>query len=479
MPAAEIRWPLSSAPGVEAVESAGRLLNMYCEMVPTREQRPIWRSSPGLTRRANIETHSHCRGLFPFGTTLFVVLDERLWKLTASGTTYTATNLGALAGSDQVTIARNNKSPTADVMLVCEAGIFTLTTGGAPSSFSDADLPGSPVCVEGHNGYFLFGYGNGRVYATDLNDTAVTANAFTTAQQRPDGLRALRSFAGEVFAFGDASIEVYTDAGTTPFPMRYVTMIPRGIIGTFAVAGTEVGSVNILTFVGEDGIVYRLNGYRPDRISTHSLERAIAALDADERLNLQAFVTMTAGHAFWHLSSSTWTWVYDFTTGLWHERSTGIGVNRWRGSCSAWFNNEWLVGDFETGQVFAVSEAAQRDHDEQIRWIIESENAAAFPGRVVIWRSDFWFTAGVGIASGDDPIQTDPRVAISWSNDGGRSWGSPLLRGIGAQGEGKKQVSVLRTGMASSYGRRWRIAGADPVHTAFHGGMMATEGRAA
>jgi hypothetical protein len=63
-----------------------------------------------------------------------------------------------------------------------------------------------------------------------------------------------------------------------------------------------------------------------------------------------------------------------------------------------------------------------------LRLRIESGPVLDFPGGTVVGRADFYFTTGVGVATGTDPIQTDPSVEISWSDDGGVTWANPPVR---------------------------------------------------
>jgi len=85
---------------------------------------------------------------------------------------------------------------------------------------------------------------------------------------------------------------------------------------------------------------------------------------------------------------------------------------------------------------------------------------------------------GVGIDTGIEPIETDPKVEISWSDDGGRTWGAPVQRRLGSQGE-KLPIDVFRCGLAGRLGRQWRLAVSDPVEVSLIGGAMDVEGRAA
>jgi hypothetical protein len=64
-----------------------------------------------------------------------------------------------------------------------------------------------------------------------------------------------------------------------------------------------------------------------------------------------------------------------------------------------------------------------------------------------------------------------PQVAISWSDDGGLSWGNPILRQLGQQGVAQT-INLIRCGIAKNVGRRWRIDFSDAVTAPF---MSATQ----
>jgi hypothetical protein len=83
------------------------------------------------------------------------------------------------------------------------------------------------------------------------------------------------------------------------------------------------------------------------------------------------------------------------------------------------------------------------------------------------------YTGGGTVTDVTSPTTAiDPQVAISWSDDGGLTWGNPLLRSLGQQGMGKTVVDLIRCGVSSRYGRRWRIDFTDAVNAPF---MSATQ----
>lgn len=472
-----IVFPTSSSPGVNPQEGSGRLVNGYAVKTEQGSRTPIlWKRSAGLRELLYITGHSHCRGSIVVGSTLLVVLSERVYAVTLSGTTFTATNLGALAGTLPVTIARNNAA-TPNIVAVTENGTFNLFTNSAPTSFADGDLPSSnSVAVV--NGYFIFTTGAGEIWATGLNAVTVASDAFTSAQMKPDGLLRGIAHRGEFFAMGQDSIEVFKDAGLTPFPLQnQKIVIPRGLAGTNAVAGWEDGWANEMIWAADDNVVYRLDGYTPTPISNDAVSLAIETC-ADKSL-LQACVYMDGKNAFWALTSpGEWTWEYNKTTDRWNERES-YGRTDWRGRCTIRAFDRWIIGDDETGKFYHIDATYKKEESDPLIWMLESGDNANFPARLVIPRADFDFTAALGSAPGADPIETDPVVMISWSLDGGYSWGNEVTRALGAQGVADVLVSVARIGMSKGKGVRFRLRVSDPVHIGFAGGTIPAIARAA
>lgn len=467
---ADIVFPTSSAPGAEPQEGSGQLRN--CRAVKTEQGSRaviLYKRTAGLREILNITGHSHFRGGIKIGSTLLVVLDQRVYAVTQSGTSFIATNLGALAGTDTVTIARNNAA-TPNIVAVCQAGVFNLFTASAPTAFADADMP-ALNSITGLNGYLLGTTGSGQVWSTGLNAVTVASDAFTNAQIKPDGLRRGVAFRGEFFAMGDDSIQVFDETGDSPFPLVYKKItIPRGICGTNAVAGWEDGWANELVWVGEDNIVYKLDGYTPTPISNADVVRAIST--AADRTLIEATVYMDGQDAIFTITSpGEWTWEWNKTTDRWNERGS-YGRDDWRARGSVKAFDRWIVGDDTTGKLASVDPTYRREYGDPLIWDLISGDNASFPARIKIPRMDFDFTAGIGNAAGEDPIETDPVVMIRISLNGGRNWGNEIRRSLGKQGKGNQLVTVNRCGMTKAKGVRVWLRVSDPVHVGFLGGKL-------
>lgn len=458
---ADLQFPLSSSPGQRIQENGGRLINVLIERLGDGARSKVkWRRAAGIKQFADVTGRVNVRGFLDLTSKVYVALTDRLVEISSTGT---VTDRGALLGELPVTFARNNKTPAPDVVCVTqENGAFTIPTSGAPTAFADASLP-IPNSCGNMDGYIIFTIGDGRIFATDLNSLSVNDNSFNTAQKRPDGLYRVVVLGDRVYACGPQSIEVYYDAGTSPFPFAYETTIPKGIAGPMAIAGWEPGWVNSLIFVGEDWIVYRLDGYTSNAISTDDVVRTISRMADKTKVIVTPY--MHGSHAIISVQCDDATWCYDMATQQWHERASYLD-DRWRCTTSVKAFGKWLVGDAATGLIGTIEDMWPFEFDNPLVYELWSVQGSAFPYRVAVNKAAFDFSVGVGIATGTQPIQTEPQVAISWSGDGGVNFSAPVLRGLGKQGASRTPVQVNRPVLTGPQGVQCKLVISDPVDAA-------------
>lgn len=466
----EIIWPTSTAPGVNPVESGGRLINAYAEKAPDGSRsKIILRRSPGLT--AAFETQASHRGALLVGSVLYVVSDDKAYSITKAGAAYTVTELtGSASGSGKITLARNMNA-TPQVLIVHSGGMDEISTsGGSIASFSDADLPAlNSICFVG--GYFFGTVGDGRVFASGLNAVTFASTDFARAESSPDGLiRGIR-YGRDLALMGEKTIEFWGNVGNpTGFPFSFSSVIPVGLISTFAVAGMEAGFGESVVFVAADRTVQRLSGYSAQKISTPDLDRLIEQVEDPDDLEMSVYVA--AGHSCAALSCDDWTWVYDMTAGYgtWHERKS-YGQERWRAGMGVNAFDEWLTFDTDTADVYRVDASNRREGAYPLVWEVRSTQAHRFPKPMRVSKATFDFVTGVGRAAGITGTETDPQVSISWSDDGGRTFGNELLRRLGGEGE-QLTVGINNCGRTGAPGRQWKLSVSDPVEVALMGGAM-------
>lgn len=471
-----IPFPTSSAPGKRPHEGAGRLINVYAEpLAKGARAQFVWRRAPGL-KLFKLSTGAGFRGGLQVGANFFAAFSGVVKRYASDGT---ETSVGTLNGTRGVFWARNNKvSPAPDIVVVDPDNGASSVTTSSVTAFADADLP-QPVDVCHLDGYFFFPIGDGRCFASAINDVTIDPLCFITCEGKPDGL--LRAVPWtDLYLFGTQSIEVWHNTAEPPpgFPFSRVALIPRGLIGRYALSGYEDGIGKGIIFLGDDGVVYALNGYQPTKISTPDVDRAVRAYidggGTGDDFEMAPYVV--GGHSCIKLSCPAFTWVFDLDTVNWFERAS-YGQLFWRAVRPVYAFSKWLCGD-STGNLGEITETSKTEYDTPLVAQIESGPVTAFPNRIACKQASFSIAQGVGVATGQDPIETDPVVEISYSDDGGINYSVPRIRNLGRQQVAKGPIRLPKCGSTRDLGRRWKLVISDPVDFELTGGDMQAELRA-
>jgi hypothetical protein len=452
--------------------SAQRLVNLFAEATPqdTGTQVVLY-GTPGLTAFGSIGL-GPIRGMAVMGTTLYAISGDHLYSVSSAGT---GTDLGKIAGRERtgepVTLADNG---TQLVMVNSDgkASVYDSDTATL-SAIADADF-GRAGSVAYVDGYHLFSRKNsGQWYISDLLEaTSYDALDFATAESYPDDLVRIYVDHREVWLFGTKSTEIWTNTGGADFPFSRVSgaIIERGC----AAAGSVARMDNAVFWVGDDGVVYRAEGYQPRRISTHAIEHAIEGY-----ANLAdglAFTYAQEGHHFYCLTfpSASVTWVYDASTNLWHERESrddeGRSLGRWRVSAYANAYNQHVVGDYLTGALYTLDLDEATEAGVPIRHEAISSLLGALGQRMTMGRVEIEMETGVGLTTGQG---MNPTAMLQFSDDGGRTWSNEKWASLGAIGGYRRRARWYRLGQFRE--RYLRLTITDPVRVAIIGATAELE----
>jgi hypothetical protein len=483
MPPADIPFPVTTAPGAHPHNSAGRLINVYAEdLVNGARSRTVWRRSPGLVSHpSNPGVFSNWRGGLVVGGALYGAWGSP-GRVTSMTPGYVYTTMGNLAGTRRVFWAKNNKGPPDVVVVDPDNGAFVVTTAPAVVAYPDADV-GAPNSVCFLDGYFFFTHGDGTVLASGINSTAINPLDFIVVYGNDQGLLRAVPYS-ELYLFGSHVTEVWQNtAQPTGFPFSRVKVIPRGLLGRNALTGWEPGFSKGLFFVGNDMIVYSMQGYAPVKISTPDVDRMITNYVAagGDLEALEMFCYVVGGRSCVAVRTPTFCWVFDIEALRWHERTSPgsisiPGITTWRAYASVFFNDLWLTGDSLVNQrLTEISASFFKEPEGPTPAVIESGPVTAFPNRLRVAQASFDIARGVGITTGLDPSETNPTVLISWSDDGGMNWSNPVQRKLGQQQTSPGVVRVNRAGQTKDQGRRWRVTVYDGVDVELTGGKMDAE----
>ena len=451
-----------------------RMVNLFPEVLQEGKEAGWLQRAPGLQLLATIGS-GPIRGVWAFASSdsfAFVVSGSELYKI---DTSYNATLLGSVSGTGPVSMADNGTQ----LFVACDpVGYIYNNSTGVFAQITDPDFPGAKI-VGYLDGYFVFTEPNSqRVWVTALLDgTSVDPLDFASAEGSPDGVVGMIVDHREVWLYGTRSVEVWYNAGTSDFPLQRIQGAFNEIGCNAAYTITKMD--NGLFWLGADvrgqGIVYRASGYTGQRISTHAVEWQIQSYgDISDAI---AYTYQQDGHSFYVLTfpSANKTWVYDVATQAWHERASGNeNQYRHRSNCQMAFNNKIIVGDFENGNIYALSPDVYADNGAIQKWLRSWR--ALPPGQNNLNRTahhtlQLDCESGVGL---DGSVQgSDPQVMLRWSDDGGHTWSSEHWATLGGIGDYSQRVFWRRLGMTLKLRDRvYEVSGTDPVKIAIMGAEL-------
>ncbi len=453
-----------------------RCVNLYPEMdeLGTGKEREVASlvSTPGLRRLLTLP-ESPVRGVYTASNgEAYAVGGSKLYSISSA---WVATELGALNTSvGPVSMADNG------TQLVLVDGIDGFSWNMSTDTFAeitDEDFqPADQVTFQ--DGYFLFNRaGSGQIFISGLNDITIDGADVATAEGNPDNLVGLISSNQNVFLLGTQSTEVFYNSGDADFPFARIqgAIIETGCAAAFSIAKLG-GSV---AWIGQDkdgfGIVYRTEGYRAVRISTPAIESVIRAVGATDIVDARAWTYQQGGHLFYclNLPNTDATWVFDASTSLWHERTYlgSFGLERHRADCHAVAHGQNIVGDYANGNIYALDMATYTDNGAPI---VRMRTAPHFSnGLVLIAHHSFQLDMETGVGTSGTGQGVNPKAALQWSNDGGKTWSNERLANIGKIGKYGTRVIFRRLGMARD--RVYRVTISDPNKVVLIGAELAVE----
>jgi hypothetical protein len=458
-----INLPKSSFPGSRQ-ESRGVLTNCYAE--PDGEDGDIrWKRDPGLTQFGT-STQTAFRGFLFVPGALYAVIGTKVFRYASGGGAGTMLT-GSVPGEAPVIMARNDAAVPAIVIVAPGDGVFIISSS-AVADYPDPDV-GQPNSVCIFKSFFIFTYGDGTVRSSDPGSTNINTLNFATAEYKPDTLYRAVPAGGVLLLLGSASTEIWGGAvNDTGFPFSFMQGIDRGLIGSYAVSGYQDGFGGGIVFVGDDCGVYQFIS-SPSKISPPDLDRLIAKVTDKSTIEVMTFANN--GHLFAVVQCAAWSWVFDLNTQKWHVRRSHLQP-RWRATQAVQAFDRWIVGDTLTGSLATIDADAKTEFGDPLKYWIETGPQKDFPMRMRINRVHVFATVGSGVATGLDPIQTDPTLEIECSLDGGLTWSIPRQRALGRQAVGRQSVNANNFGHASGQGVRWRFSVSDPVDVSIMGAAM-------
>lgn len=455
---------------------AQRCVNMFPEAHPlgTGKEGEVASlvPTPGLTLLLSLPT-APMRGAWRAANgTLFVVSGNKAYRINSD---WTHTELGELNTEvGPVSISDNG------IHVVFVDGLDGWVWTIADSTFNqitDPDFPGADH-VAFLDGYFIFNKVDSQIFfISSINGVDFDALDFASAEASPDPLVAVLTSNQNVVLFGTQSIEVFYNSGDADFPFSRIqgAVVDTGCVAPFSIARLQ----DSLYWIGGDetgsGIVYRADGYNPQRISTTAIEAVLREIPTDLLAKATAYTYQQGGHLFYCLNIPTQktTWVYDASTGLWHERAflTLWGLNRHRAEWHAVAYGKNVVGDFENGNLYALDPNSNTDNGVPITRIRTSPHLSS--GLKLVRHKSFQLDMETGVGLNGRVQGENPKVMLRWSDDGGHTWSNERMAEIGKMGKYSTRVIWRRLGLSRD--RIYEVKVSDPVKVVLIGAELDLE----
>lgn len=393
-------------------------------------------AAPGLTQWVEVGA-GPIRGAVMCADVLYVVSGSELYSVASNGS---AVYLGGIGGTGPVSIAANYTE-----VAIAANGTGYVWSGGALST----PVPFAVSRVLYADGYMLWVVQDSEQFCISALDDALTYDGadIASVEGAPDNIRAAINDHREIHFYGATTTEIFYNSGAAAFPFERQgnAFIERGILD----GDSAVKMDNTVYFVGDDRVVYALNGYTPQRVSTHAIEYYLR-----DATYARAFTYAQEGHKFYCLEVNRGTFLFDVATGAWHRRKSWES-DFWRCNGAVEAYGRTLLTDRATGQLFAPSPDVFTEDGDPIAFEITLP-ALEF-GRERVTMHAFEVTIETGPGNG---AVADPQAMLTYSDDGGHLWSNEMWRSMGGVGEYRSRVVWRKLGQFRTRQMKLRITDA-------------------
>lgn len=464
--------------------AADRVVNLYPEKVEGGGKTELaFYPTPGLAKFCVLPT-GPIRGILFQNTRCFAVGGPTLYELHETGTYTTRGHVGTDDASSPVSLCGNGYGHQLFIVSAGSGYVLDLLTHTLTKVLDDMATIGGFI-----DSYFVaLDVPNKRLRVSDPENGLVWGGTMVKARATSgDDWAGMAISHREIHLWGGQTMEVYYNDGQSepPFTMRPGADSDLGIVAPYSACATG----NTVIWLGGDaeghGVVYMSIGYQPQAISDKGVEYAIQSYGTIS--DATGWSYQDQGHTFYVLSFPTEraTWVYDLTTGMWHERNFwNAPVQRedaYRPSCHAFAWGAHLVGDRETGDVYEMSVAFPLDVNEQrIRRVRQTPHVCSAQTMLFHTRVQIDLEAGLGTVAASTmtgrlisaagfagptpptlPVVAEPALALSWSDDNGHTWSDERAGSTGTRGQ--RQARVIFRQLGRSRDRIYRLVLTDPA----------------
>lgn len=441
--------------------SAQECVNWYPNIVssPALNQETLL-GTPGISLLATSgEINMVNRGARTFRGVPYFVNGENLYRLSLTVVggidTFQMEDMGVIGGEGRVYMSDNG----IQLFILVPGGdgfIFTVDPD-LLTTITDVDFKanGNPKSVLFLDGYFVLTTDENKFIISSLNDgLSYNALDFGTAESNPDDIVSPVVFRNQLFISGSQTLEAFQNIGTADFPFQRTGLfVEKGVSAQFSVINAD----NTFMFIGagknESPAIWAFEGNTVVKISTTAIDTILSGVTKSELSDVFAWSYAQNGAYFVAFTLPDTTIVIDTTTGLWHERKSQIvtkkdetKTQRFRVNSVVSAYGRIIAGDSIDGRVGSISPETYREYNSDIIRVAATQPFQNNMDSFFVPAIELTMESGVG-----NNDVADPKIRMSISTNGGKTFKSERTRLIGKAGEYGHRTIWRRNGRASRF----------------------------
>ena len=355
--------------------------------------------------------------------------------------TYAAVEVGTIGGTGRVIMVPGQLD-----LVIVVPDQFSYSWNDGTSTFTALDgLPNFRTArdVVHINSLFVFleSDSNFIFHSTQNDPTTYLPLDFYQVIQISLGI-GLLEYRNQLYVMGESLTIPFNDVGGVNFSFRPQPQaeLPYGLRSVFAKTSIRGSAMFLGGGQNEEPGIFTFPNF--DNISNEALDNKIQNLtdsDIDASFMIKHIQNDSETVAF---SIGDECFVFDFTSGLWHERRSRYNekLYRWRPNSIVRAYNRLLVGDYFTGSIGLIDDSVNTEYGERMFRTVVTQNfdnkGKAIKLKSLIVYMDYGFNG---------------HIELDWSDDGGYSWSTPLRQSTGSVGDYGVRVQFDRLGAAANF----------------------------
>jgi hypothetical protein len=460
------------------IANAQSCINLYPEPNPPDAPFPMTLyPAPGLVLEHDFSdipgATGGVRGVYTLSTgAICVAIGTAIISYPWNGSAFEALLLGNMVS--------NSGNPVS----MCDNGITLVIVDGSPNGYTkpvtEMLIPGGLEQIDdpafyGSNRvdfidtFLVFNWPGTPTFYTTTSNTVTPFDPlyFASKEGWNDFVSSVAALHDNIWVFGNVTTEIWFNAGGSTFPFARMpnSVLQQGCAAPYSIVVAD----NAVYWLSQDrwgrNMVMRGEGYAAKRVSNFAVEHEWSTYSVVNDCVAMAF--QLGGHemvGFYFPSGNAW-WAYDATTQMWHQRTYGNTTTPWLPSCAAGWgtgpygaSNTVLVGDRLSPRLFQLRADVYTDDGAPIvrqrSWMhVQNDGKRAAHTR---------FSANmVGTALSPDTVN------LSWSDDGGQSYGTPVPQTVNNQSNGQYQWRRLGYTRDRVYRMQWQGQGETALNGAW------------